>query len=282
MPDIWIFAGIAVKFTLYLSVLVAFGSVLCALVFKLAGYRKLAITFGLVGIFATIINFALRAAALTGDASGITDPEILKLLWGTPVGTALSYRVFGLMILVISLVIKPKVLALPVLGGSIAAWSFIQLGHIPEHNTMLLNILLFLHISFAALWIGILAPLRRLATTNDNHEDAVRVGRQFGIVATFTVPALIAIGSYMTYVLVGSLQAMFTTGYGQTLLAKIAIVSVLLALGALNKLRFIPALTRGERGAAKHLVRSISWEWIAVCFALLATAILTTVLPLPK
>jgi len=51
---------------------------------------------------------------------------ILGLLWETPIGTALVYRVVGL----------------SVLGGGIALWSFGFVGHIVSQNARLLDALL--------------------------------------------------------------------------------------------------------------------------------------------
>ena len=73
-----------------------------------------------------------------------------------------------------------------------------------------------------------------------------------------------------------------TTAFGLTLLAKIGGVACLLGAAAANKLRFVPAMRNGGRMAAVGLRRSIAVEWAAVCFVLLATAVLTTVPDLPS
>ena len=90
------------------------------------------------------------------------------------------------------------------------------------------------------------------------------------------MPVLIAAGIVMAWRLLGDPSAMTTTGYGLTLLAKIAGVAVLLGAAAHNKLRFVPAMRRGEPAAAARLRRSIAVEWLAVCAILLITATLTT------
>ena len=82
----------------------------------------------------TVQTFALRGANLTGDASGLTDPMILGLLWETPIGTALVYRVVGLSLLAVGLFIGPWGLCLSVLWGGIAFWSFGFVGHIASQN----------------------------------------------------------------------------------------------------------------------------------------------------
>ena len=60
----------------------------------------LAAAFASLGLLATIFAFSLRGANLTGDASGMIDPEMLSLLWATPVGTAFMRFVLGLSLLI--------------------------------------------------------------------------------------------------------------------------------------------------------------------------------------
>ena len=47
---------------------------------------------------------------------------------------------------------------------------------------------------------------------------------------------------------------------------------LLLAAAAANKLRFVPAMERGDARAAAGLRRSIALEWLAVCAILFITA----------
>lgn len=286
LPDIWGLASIVAKFGLYLGVLTAAGTVFAALLFRLDQYRYLALSFALLGLLMSVLAFMLGGAMLTGDATGLTDYEMLNLLWDTPVGTALSYRVIGLSILILglitSLLIRRSGLWVAVFGGVLATWSLGQIGHIADRHTILLDIALLLHLLAVALWIGVLTPLKRLASQSDALPQAADLGHRFGLLASVTVPLLIIAGGYMSYQLVGSFSALLGTGYGQTLVLKVVFVAVLLSLAAANKLRFIPGLKRDDPRAALHLVRSISFEWIAVLMILGATAVLTSTVTLPN
>lgn len=281
MPDIWGLAATVTKFALYLGVLTAAGTVLAALVFRLERTRGLAMAFGVLGLVAAILVFSLRCANLTGDASGMIDPEMLGLLWTTPVGTALMYRLAGLGLLIIGLFMGRVGPWVSVLGGVIAIWSFDHVGHVSSRDTALLDIALTFHLLAVALWIGILTPLKRLASASDTYAAAADVGHRFGVVATITVPALIIAGGYMGYQLVGSFTALIGTGYGQSLIIKVLLVAVLLGLAAANKLRFIPALRSGDPAAARHLSKSISVEWLVILAVLAVSAVLTSNLTLP-
>ncbi|MDC0136638.1 CopD family protein [Sulfitobacter sp.] len=281
MPDAFGLAAIITKFALYLGVMTAAGTVMSALIFRLDRTRGLAATFAVIGLSATVLAFSLRGANLTGDVSGMIDPEMLGLLWTTPVGTALLLRLAGLGLLIAGLLMGRVGAWVSVLGGIMAIWSFNHVGHVSGRETILLDIALILHLLAVALWIGALTPLKRLASSPVTYAAAADVGHRFGVVATVTVPALIIVGGYMGYQLVGSFSALICTGYGQALIIKVLLVGLLLGLAAANKLRFIPALRSGDPAAAGHLSKSISVEWLVILVVLGMTAVLTTNLTLP-
>ncbi len=281
MPDAFGLAAIVTKFALYLGVMTATGTVMATLMFRLDRTRGLAAAFAVLGLAATILAFSLRGANLTGDLSGMTDPEMLGLLWTTPVGTALLLRLVGLGMLIAGLFMGRVGAWVSALGGVLAIWSFDHVGHISSRDTTLLDIALTLHLLTVALWIGVLTPLKRLASLPDTFNMAANVGHRFGVVATATVPALIIVGGYMGYQLVGSFTALIGTGYGQALIIKVLLIGCLLGLAAANKLRFIPALRAGDPAAASHLSKSISVEWLVILAVLGTTAFLTTHLTLP-
>ena len=282
MPDLFGLAAIATKFALYLGVITATGTVMATLMFKLDRTRRLAAIFAVLGLFATILSFSLRGANLTGDLSGMTDPMTLSLLWTTPVGTALALRLIGLNLLLVGLFLGRIGAWVSVLGGIIALFSFTQIGHISSSESALMEVALILHLLAVALWIGVLTPLYRLASSSTTYVSAANVGHRFGVVASVTVPILIVVGAYMGYQLVGSFTALVETGYGQALIIKILLVGGLLGLAAVNKLRFIPALRLGDPVAASHLSKSIYVEWLVIVAILGVSAALTTNLTLPK
>mgnify|MGYP001825189305 CR=1 FL=1 len=167
------------------------------------------------------------------------------------------------------------------LGGILAIWSFDHVGHVSNRDTRLLDIALTLHLLAVAFWIGILTPLKRMVSTVATYPSAVQVGHRFGQFASVAVPVLILAGAYMGYALAGSIAALWGTGYGQTLIVKVAFVAVLLGLAAANKLRFMPDLQAGDTTAASHLSKSITIEWAVVLVILGTTAVLTTNATLP-
>ena len=76
------------------GVLGSTGLVLVRFVFRreTAGMHGLlgrqAVAFALLALLASGIGFTLKGTAMTGEASGMTDPEMLGLAWQTQAGTS--------------------------------------------------------------------------------------------------------------------------------------------------------------------------------------------------
>ncbi len=282
MPEIWELASTLVNFLLCLGVLGSTGLVLVRIVFARETHRlhatvvRQATAFAVLALLAAGAGFFLNGAALTGALSGMTDPEMLGLLWQTPVGTAFAYQMAGLGLVLLGLRLAGIGLPIATVGGLVALWSFSRVGHVTDVKALWLELLLLLHLAGAALWIGVLLPLRALAGDHGNLSLAAGLGHRFGRIAAVTVPLMIAAGIGMAWRLLGSLEALLETGYGLTLLAKIGAVTCLLAAAAANKLRFVPGMRAGNRRAAVSLRRSIAVEGAAIFVVLLATAALTT------
>ena len=291
MPDLWELLAILFRFLLYLGVLGSTGSVMVRLAFpretgsidRTIGCDASALA--LLALLAAGLGFLLGGARMAGGIAGAADAEMLGLLWRSPAGTQLVLLVSGAVLMLCGLRVAAAGrrigLWIALAGGVLALWSFARAGHVPDAGPSGLQAVLVVHLAAAAFWIGVLAPLRRLAGGSESLTDAAQLGRRFGRIAAFTVPVLIVAGGFMVFRLLGGPPDP-ATGYGLTLIAKFAGVAVLLGAAAANKLRFVPALGRGDRRAAARLRGSIAVEWLAVCVILLATAILTTLQHVPQ
>lgn len=287
MPDIWGIAAILAKVMLYVGVAGSVGLVIIRTAFAdlvspvRDRIRTGAALFAALSLVAAILGFMLRGAALTGGADGMTDPEMLGLLWQTPVGDVLVYRVAGAVLIIIGVFTPLVGQWIALAGGVISLWSFAQIGHVPGLETTGVRLLLLLHLLGIAFWIGVLGPLRALSRRPEHIASAATLGHRFGQAASVIVPGLILAGLLMAWLLLGDLRALVATGYGQTLLIKLVLVGVTLSLAAANKLRFVPAMQAGDDKAARHLARSIEIETAVILVVLAATATLTSVLTLP-
>lgn len=287
MPDLWGILSVLSKSLLYLGFLTSSGLLMNRLLFstEVIGLEKRirlsAIAFAVLGVLMAVLNFALGGAVLLDDVSGLYDVSILGLLWETAPGDALYLRLIGAAVLVLGVVIGGRASWIGLVGAAIVLFSFTRVGHVAALSTFWVQALLFIHLVVAAFWIGILTPLRKLARDPATLSNAARLGHRFGQIASLAVPTLIIAGLIMTWFLVGSMEALLFTPYGQFLVIKVAVVGALLVLALLNKTRFVPSLQQGNISSGQALARSIQFEWVCIWLILLATGIFTSVLTLP-
>lgn len=237
-----------------------------------------------VAILATLASVGVRAGRLSGmGIEGMGDPMILGIVLDGPVGLAVAIRLAALVAVAASLLAIRSVVgrALAALAALTYAASYAFAGHATEEPAGLLAIVLTMHLVAVAFWIGAFVPLadasRRLAAP-----DAAALLEAFGRAAVVGVGILVAAGATFAYVLLETPAGLLASAYGRILMVKLAIVTALLALAALNKFALVPALEAGDERARTRLVRSIRLEAVAVVAILTTTAVLTAVATPPS
>ena len=282
--DGWVVAAIIAKALGYAAALLAMGGALFLAVFgqeTASGpsglgplVRRVTIAAALVLIAVLAFRFGIRSARISGmGLEGMTDAMMLGFVWDSPLGDAAILRGAGAALVLFVTLRNTVGLLLGVAGAVLIAVSYVQVGHSLGEPRWLLGSLLVAHLLAVAYWVGALVPLRRVARSR----DGAALLHRFGTIATGVVGLLVVVGVSFAWFVSGSTAALLGTAYGWTLLAKVALVAVLLGLAALNKLRLVPALANGDPKAAPALRRSIAWEGVAVALILVATATLTTI-----
>lgn len=278
--DGWAIAAIIAKAAGYGAALLAMGGPLFLAAFPDASTdvrrlaRKAAVIAALIGLALLALRFGIRSARISGmGLPGAIDPMMLGFVWDSPLGAAAIWRGAGQLLVVAVLLRGVFGLGAGLIGALLIAVSYTFVGHSLGDPRWLLASLLTLHLLAAAFWIGALAPLRHAVCK----PEGASLLHRFGYIASFTVALLVVVGLIFAWLMNGSLSALFSTAYGWTLLAKLAVVTGLMALAALNKWRFVPAIASGAPTAGPHLRRSIQIEAIAVLLILLATATLTSI-----
>jgi len=133
-----------------------------------------------------------------------------------------------------------------------------------------------LHLCAAGAWIGGLVPLAifltRAHASFSLGECAIPVLRRFSTLSLSCVGVLIVSGISNSWLLVGSIHALFTTRYGWLLLVKLTLFGVLVVFGARNRFVIKTKLTRVLVGSdlLAQLRRNVICE---VCLALAVVAI---------
>jgi putative copper export protein len=87
---------------------------------------------------------------------------------------------------------------------------------------------------------------------------------------------LVVAGGLLAWLLIGSLQALWTTDYAMLVVFKLVFVAGLLALAARNKLKLTPRVQAGDPNALTALRASVRVEIAAVVAILTVTAMVTT------
>jgi copper transport protein len=189
----------------------------------------------------------------------------------------------------------PKRLGLLVLVGAAVGLALTAplAGHAGGHSPRAILICTdTMHVLCASAWLGglvmLLIALAIVARLMPGPEGtplmAVMVGR-FSWIARIAVGLLLLTGVIQSLALVGSFRALVDTEYGLLVLAKIALFSLLIALGAYNQRWVLPRLRRltatgAQPGRAAALVRQAVALEIGLAVVVIAvTSVLVTTQP---
>jgi putative copper resistance protein D len=123
-----------------------------------------------------------------------------------------------------------------------------------------------LHLCAAGFWIGGLVPLTIfLACVRASFslgETVVCVVRRFSTLSLCCVSVLVVSGISNSWLLVGSIHALFTTPYGRLLLVKLALFAILIGFGARNRFLVKGKLPKAaaDPDLLAQLRRNVVWE----------------------
>jgi putative copper resistance protein D len=282
-PGAWDAAAIAVKTLTYAATLGAAGAVfflrysgtLIASADRLR-IRHIVLVLSTLSVFAGAAQVMVSAGSMSGEAAGMLDGSLLRMVWQAGAGRTNAIRAIGLLIAAL-LVLSDRPSWLAFFGAAAAATSFAWTGHARSLKPDVLPVLLLnVHLLGVAFWLGALAPLSIVARDSDLPRIAATAAR-FGAAAVFVVGGLMAAGVTLLWILLGDFTALWGTTYGRYMIYKLAIVACLLCLAAFNKLRLTPRLRAGDSRAVRSLRASIRLELLLGVVILAITATLTTV-----
>lgn len=136
------------------------------------------------------------------------------------------------------------------------------------------------HVTAGSLWVAGVAMLA--ATLWRRHRrgvelEAALLATRFSVAAVGAVAAVAITGLALGIAILGDFGSLFSTEFGRVLIVKVALVGVLVGLGAYNQRVLIPALEksrRRSRTAAHRLRRVVTAEVITFLAVIAATAAL--------
>ena len=136
-----------------------------------------------------------------------------------------------------------------------------------------------MHVCAVALWLGALIPLA--TSLRQPGTDALRLLARFSRAIPWVLAALVLAGLALASIQLGDPRALTGTGYGRVLLAKLALVALVLLLAAWNRWRLTPAALQLQDGAGRRMARAITIE-TGMLVAVLAVVALWRFTPPPR
>jgi putative copper export protein/mono/diheme cytochrome c family protein len=135
------------------------------------------------------------------------------------------------------------------------------------------------HLLAAGAWLGALPALIYALGIPQPISGAAWATRRFSAIAVACVIALVLSGIGNSWFLVGSIPALFGTTYGSLLLAKLALLALMLGIAALNRWVWTPRLAAGDPRALRGLRRNTMLEITVGLLVVLVVGVLGTTIP---
>ncbi len=147
---------------------------------------------------------------------------------------------------------------------ALTMFAHVEAGHAgaPDPDEWLNLSSQWIHLVAIGTWVGglgwLLARTRRHRAEEQSPELVGAIGR-FSVLASVCIIVVVITGVVRAVDEVGSFDALWSTDYGRTLLVKLGMVTMLAALGALNRFWNVPAILRGA-GRVRRLRRTVRSE----------------------
>ncbi len=245
--------------------------------------RCILIGAAVLALLGALALLGVEAAAMADDWSAAVDPDTVgDVLTSTTFGQVWVWRlILGALAVAAAVRLGPHWavlgLAVPLLA-TLALTGHAAMGEgVPglfhRANQMV-------HLLAAGAWLGGLIPLALLV----RRAQAGRAGtepvlRRFSAYGTVAVLLILASGCVNTFALIDPLSGLFSTPYGNVLLAKLALVASMIGIALVNRLILLPSLSAREGEAVARLRRSLAIEIVAGALVLAAASLLGTLAP---
>lgn len=211
---------------------------------------------------------------------------------------------------------SPRFIGASFFAASLVALTTTLSGHAADWGNLTVPVLVdWLHLLAVSLWIGGLFTfgfvLKRSLAVPDMQEMVhclASIAKPFSRMAAACVAVFLLTGLYNTWLQVTSFSPLLITTYGQTLLVKLALVALVLAIAAVNRYYFLTLLlghmsgglhgrlvfrtirrftslpiaekeSKGDERIRSYYSRFVRLEWIIVMVALACSALLTHLMP---
>jgi copper transport protein len=210
--------------------------------------RQLTAQLALLGLIAGLLRLGTTGLNLAGlPMSALLTPQPWRTVVVTTLGPASLLAGAGLVLLVLGRMTWWRL----ALAATALAFSFALTGHAASAAPRwLMAPAIAIHVLCAGFWLGSLLPL--VWSLRLPPATAAVVLRRFSLLAMAAVLVLTALGVAIAYVQLGaSIEALTATAYGWRLVAKLALVALLLSLAVLNRTYFSARAAAGQPKALR-------------------------------
>jgi putative copper resistance protein D len=297
--------GIALRFALYVDLMLLFGVALFGL-YSLKGqervsgavlpFRSMLAGTALLGAVLSVASMVMMTSAMSGETDfAELRPHIEMMLFETDVGLAWGIRIVALVVAGLAVMLRAPGFSLWVaaFAGAVALASLAWSGHgaMDEGNRRYWHFAVDIaHLLAAGAWLGALLAFALMAKINALQTEArlrllARAVNRFEVIGAAIVVVITVTGVVNYLFIVGpKLDEVFLSTYGILLFIKVVLFAGMLVLAALNRFHLGPFLERSLRDgqyavAANALRRSVVVELAAAVLIVGLVAWLGTLSP---
>ena len=266
----------------FFACLVVFGELAFATIVDRHAPRSRVIAWSTgVAAVSALLWLVLEAAGMSGEPllASLRAPVLGRVLAETQFGHAWLWRIALLAVTVIAIGRSSRVALLAAAGVLIAlAW----MGHAgaAADGAQRIGELAAdaAHLVAAGAWVGTLPALAAALRRRDRREAATVV-RRYSSMATAAVVVVVLTGIVNTRFRVVTIDGLLHSDYGQVLVAKIALVGLMLAVAAVNRWLLTPRLAASDVRAAIALRRNAGAEILLGALVVALVAVLGITAP---
>ena len=247
-----------------------------------------------VALVAILLQVPLQGALATGRGLGaIGEAAVLQLSIADGMGWSALVTASGLVAIMITAGLPWEGAARRVaqVGAVLAALGFVLTGHTLTMSPAVVGYLAdAAHVLAAAVWFGGLiaagVAVRRRRHGDDPLGAAEAIAVFSGVAAVAALVVIVA-GGVLGLIEVGGLEALTSTLYGRLVMAKVALVGIVLAMAGWNRFRLVPRVAAAsledppvdDERSWRMLLRLVGLEVAILVIVLSITAVLANVTP---
>ena len=210
-------------------------------------------------LFASVASLMIRATTMAGGRPDLVLAALPIILARTHFGTIWCGRLLaaGAFVLVWQLPFRPaRLIGLALVLGVALTTSLT--GHAADWGAISVRVFAdWVHVTSSAIWVGGLFGLAAIVLraaeawpTPVLAAVATRFSRLAGVCLLFVVLTAV----YNVWISIPFISALWTTAYGGVLIAKIVVVLVIVAIGALNRFTILPGLADHHRAGPGYRI----------------------------